>query len=160
MVDLQGQAAANNGIKSEANVASIISNVGGQVLSYRNAHMFDYVNEHTLLVKNKPYINMFGTKGKRDFYLTSVFLKNPISIEVRSQKVKGSASEKIPALFGNCKCMDTRDVIIVIEGDGHNPGTLRWLKNECSKEKDFNIKLMTIKVFESFIKKSFSPLGK
>lgn len=154
MIDLQGQKAAVNGAKTEKSVAEIIESLGGFVCQNKFALDFGHYYE-TLLIKNKPYINMFGTKGKGDFFLSSIFLDKELRIEVRSQNVKGSASEKIPTLFYNCKSMDTQNVIIVLEGSGHAKHAVDWLLEKAAEEKEKNIKVMNLNEFSSYIHNAF-----
>lgn len=154
MVDLQGQKAAVNGANTEKRVAEIIESLGGYVCQHRLSSDIGYYYD-TLLIKNKPYTNMFGVKGKGDFFLTSIFLDKDIRIEVRSQNVQGSASEKIPTLFYNCKSMDTQNVIIVLEGSGHSNHTVKWLREKTIEEKEKNIKVMNLVEFENYMHNIF-----
>jgi len=83
-----------------------------------------------LLLKNVPYITIYGGNGRGEFVLT-LDGKKDIRIECRFQNVAGSVDEKLPYFFETALAFEERIVILIVEGEGYKHGAKAWLKSRC-----------------------------
>lgn len=83
-----------------------------------------------LLLKNVPYVSIYGTKGYTEFLLKSKKYELDVRIECKWQQTSGSADEKLVYTYLNCVYAIPEDnVVILIDGDGFRPGAKQWLKD-------------------------------
>lgn len=96
------------------------------------------------LVKNYPYQNIYGTKGRTEFCFMPQNPNDNIRIECKWQAVSGSVDEKFPYLLECMKTVEERYIIIVIGGGGAKLAAVDWLKKESAKVQNKNIRVMNV----------------
>lgn len=159
-VDPQGQKANINGRSLEAEVEATLAQYGVLSVKYsqwgarENIPVSDYKNG--LLLKNVPYINYKGTIGRGEFVLAR-HKYSDVRIEVRSQNVRGTAAEKLPALFENALCFKEETVILVVDGKGFDKADLKWLKDKCKSVKNKTIYMMSLVEFKEWASINLDP---
>lgn len=113
-------------------------------------------NARGILLKNVPYTNIYGGKGRGEFLL-SVNGKTEARIECRFQQSPGSVDEKFPYLFETAVAFEERIVILIVEGDGYKNGAKEWLKSKCEAVKYKEIYMFTLEEFKSWAKDYLKP---
>ena len=151
-IDPQGSKANKNGKRLEDLVETELCKYDIDVLSYN-----EWVNDVTkvsenvkgVLIKNAPYINVYGSKSRGEFLL---FLDGFLDtrIECRSQTVTGSVDEKLPYLLENCKAFDEKNVIVVLEGSGYRKRAKEWFIENAHAVRFKNINVMSFKEFKDW----------
>jgi len=146
-VDPQGRAAALNGLKLEDKVEAELVKIGMTAMSYRefeSGFLKGPEGSKGLLLKRVPHVTPYGTRGYHEFSLRGVIPGN-VRIECRSQRVAGTADEKLPYLFESVKIAQEGVAWIILDGDGFRANSKDWLKKNADA-----IKYKKIKVFPSF----------
>ena len=107
-----------------------------------------------LLIRNYPFISIYGHKGNTEFYLLSKKYDCKIRIECKWQQVAGSVDEKYTYLYLNCvETMTEIDIILLLDGGGYKKEAHDWLKNAIAQKKyqsnssNKNIQLLDVKEF-------------
>lgn len=118
MVDLQGQRAVYNGQTAEDIIASILQSKG-----------YNFSRQETICK------SIYGHKLRGDF-LISNFKGFPqgLIIESKWQQVSGSNDEKFPYLVRNIMQQYPCPAIIIVDGNGHKPGAIKWLAKQVDKK--------------------------
>lgn len=89
-----------------------------------------------LLLMNAPYQTVYQHNGKTEFLLKSEKYNKEIRIECKWQQVSGSVDEKLPYLYLNAiECMNEKEIIILIDGDGWKKGAIAWLQEAIVQKK-------------------------
>lgn len=155
-VDVQGARANKNGKWLENEIENKINSCGIKSLFFRelSTDFGDKITNDTtsngFLLKNVPYINMFGGKSRGEFVL-KLANKSPIRIEARCQRVAGSVDEKIPYLIGNCYSFEEKNVILVLEGDGMRKQAKTFAKHAAAAITHKNVQVLTLKQFNNWV---------
>jgi hypothetical protein len=118
----------------------------------------DVIESRGVLLKNVPYINMFGGNGRGEFVLSADGIYDT-RIECRAQYVSGSVDEKFPYLLENAKAFEERNVILVVEGDGYKKGAKSWLKASAAAVKYKNILVLSLPEFKVWCRDNLSSHG-
>ncbi len=133
MVLEQGQRAVQSGNVLEHFVESLMESLRVHVCDAENgANASGDLLEAVRLIKNAPYTNIYGSRGKSEFVLEGRSTGRSVRIECRSQDVSGSVDEKFPFLFLNMRnCTGDSDVIFLLSGNGARVQAISWLKRQC-----------------------------
>lgn len=107
----QGANANRNGMRAEKVVLEGIIRCG--YIPYRYKEWLAAGQLRQSVVLNHPYQNIYGKRGRMEFYLPDMDTR----IEVRSQIMYGSVSEKYPYLLENLrlKTHPKRIVLVALE---------------------------------------------
>lgn len=161
MIDLQGQNANKSGKWLEEQVEGTLKGLGINTIPYskvgtRFGKKILEENAPGFLLKNVPYINMYGGESRGEFVLQ---LKDygPIRIECRMQTVAGSVDEKLPYLIGNCYSFKEKEVILVIEGDGMRSAAKRFITNAARAIAYKDVRVFTLNQFKHWANKTIPP---
>lgn len=85
------------------------------------------------LIRNAPFISIYGTKSRSEFVVDSRRTGRRIRIECKTQDVGGSVDEKFPYLFLNMRNQVVEnEVVFVVCGDGFKKGAVEWLVKACA----------------------------
>jgi hypothetical protein len=163
-IDLQGQNANKSGRGLEDQVEELISKKGIKVVQYRDVKGIDFgklikSEPKGCLVKNLPYVNMYGKNARGEFTLFTPNIGD-WRIECRKQLVSGSVEDKLPKLFNDCLCMEENNVIIVLEGNGFSDEARDWLKKKASSVKYKNVRVMSLFEFTGWLDYHFGHKSK
>lgn len=156
MADLQGQEANKKGKEAEIEVANIIKKYSQDcaIVNYKDYVNNFYTND-TVIIKNKPYETYLWKKGRGDLFVESRLINKPFAIEVRSQNVQGSVTDKAAGLFRNVLRLGVDTAIIALLGRYIDPGMLRFLKEEAAATTSVNVKVFNIFECDAYIKNTF-----
>jgi hypothetical protein len=88
--------------------------------------------------------SIYGDPLKHDFVLTV----DKIILEIKWQQVGGSADEKYPLLVANLKQQVGYRSIIIADGGGAKPNSIRWMSEQTD---DQLIGVFTISEFIKFV---------
>ena len=106
-----------------------------------------------ILLKNVPYINIYGGNGWGEFLL-SVEDRDDVRIECRLQNSAGSVDEKLPYLFETAAhAFEERIVILVVEGDGYKRGAKKYLKAKCESVRYKQVLMFTLEEFKTWARR-------
>jgi len=129
----QGGLANKSGRVLEEIVVSLFEQHRFQVVSYRAWVKAPHLYGEELLLRDAPYISIYGHKAKTEFLVQSKRLSLIVRIECKWQQVFGSVDEKFPYLYLNCIFAMPEDfIIIVVDGGGAKPSAVSWLKNAAA----------------------------
>jgi len=158
MIDKQGQNAYLNGKWLENQVEKTINHLGVCSAKYKDIEdsFVPSRREFGMLVKNAPYINMFG-KNARGEFLLHLNEERSKRIECRYQEKAGTVEDKLPKLLGDCLCMEEDEVLIVIEGAGMSSKAKTWLRNEANAVTHKTIKVLSLGEFEEWAYDTIGP---
>ena len=156
-VDMQGYKANKSGKWLENQVESEFAKYGIKAIKYSE---FDTKKGKKILascksgflLKNVPYINMFGSNAYGEFVLC-LFGRDPIRLECRNQDVSGSIQDKLPKLLGDCIVMQEHTSIIVLEGDGVSANAREWLVSSAKAVQHKHIRVKTLNEFKVWARK-------
>ena len=148
--DVQGSRANKAGKKLEEMVAGEFIKHSVYPMSYRDWVDGGNMNVKGTLVKNVPYINIYGHTGRTEFVLVRDGFTN-VRIECRSQQVAGSVDEKLPCLFENSVACEERTVILVVEGNGFKKGAKQWLTDKAAAVRHKNIYVMSFAELQKWV---------
>jgi len=154
MTDVQGQNANKSGKYLERQVEEHLNGIGYASTNFSSmGKLFGkkIISQSApgFLLKNVPYINMYGGQARGEFVLKPTN-KPPVRIECRFQNVSGSVDEKLPFLIGNCLAFEEKDVVLVIEGDGMRKSALAYVKNAARAIAHKHIRVFTLTQFKSW----------
>lgn len=94
-----------------------------------------------LLLKNVPYVNIYGTTSRSEFIVISE--SSFAVIECRWQSVGGSVDEKWPYLILNAEKLILDKicnvVVILYGGGGARPESILWSKQRVSGRSDIRV---------------------
>lgn len=157
----QGSKANKCGNQLEKTVSNSLSAKNFTVVPYLKWKKKPLLYGNELLICNYPYISIYGTHCRTEFYLSSIKYNKKIRIECKWQQVSGSVDEKYPYLYLNCIKVPEKDIIILLDGGGYKPEAKKWLENTI-KNKEFqdinnpkNIQLMDITKFYKWVNNTF-----
>lgn len=153
-MSIQGKIANLNGRGLEKRVEELIKSYNVTSLMYMEWLNDKFVvDTEYVLLKNVPYITIYGGSGRSEFLLlkNGHSLIDGIRIECRSQQVNGSVDEKLPYLFESALAFRQHNVIIILEGDGFKDGAREWLKARCAAIKYKNIRVLTFEEFKQWL---------
>lgn len=121
----QGANANRNGMRAEKIVLEGIIRCG--YIPYRYKEWLAAGQPKQAVVLNHPYTNLYGKQGRMEMYLPDTDTR----IEVRSQIMYGSVSEKYPYLLDNLrlKTHPKRTVLVALEKALTND-IERWLRGQ------------------------------
>ncbi len=144
------------GNQLEKAVQTVLSDKGFEIVMYREwkRHPEKYSKE--LLLKNVPFITIYGHNGNTEFLLLSEKYNLKIRIECKWQQSAGSVDEKLPYLYLNTiEAMPEKEIIILIDGNGFKAGAKKWLRNAVGKklyttEKNNDTTVMVFSLAEFF----------
>ena len=148
-----GKKAFANGKKLECDFRDILVKNNFITMLYRDFSKIKNKNEN-YLVKNIPYITIYGTKGRSEFLIYSNKYSLNHRVECKEQNVGGSVDEKLPYLLHNClETFEEKNIIIIHRGNGFKKGAIDWLKNKAIENKSIkNIEVFTLQEFNVFLK--------
>lgn len=86
--------------------------------------------EHRLM-KNVPYISIYGCHSKSEFVYWHQPTDLKVRIECRWQQSDGSVDEKFPYLLANAQRMPEPFVWFIVDGDGARKEAVAWLRREA-----------------------------
>lgn len=114
----------------ENTVVGVLSSKGLQLVYYREYQKHPELHGGELLLRNVPYMTIYGHPGNTEFLIRSSRYNLEVRIECKWQQVPGSVDEKFPYLYLNCiEAMPERDIIIILGGGGAKAGAITWLRN-------------------------------
>jgi hypothetical protein len=129
-----GSIATSSGKVLENMVMSSLITKGLDVVMYREWEKSPDKYSDELLLKNAPYVTLYGHSGNTEFLVKSARYNIQTRIECKWQQAKGSVDEKFPYLFLNCvQQMSDPHIIILHDGGGAKEGAVQWLKNVCEE---------------------------
>lgn len=155
----QGGYANRSGRTLEATIIGTLQSKGFKCVSYREYS--NYVKKHEqekadqkygteLLLKNVPFVTIYGHNGKTEFLLVSAKYNLRTRIECKWQQSSGSVDEKFPYVYLNClEAMPEDHVIIVVDGGGAKREAVNWLKR-AAEEKRYTGEENSKKVIQVF----------
>lgn len=149
-VDRQGHRANKNGAKLENAIVSILEGKGAKLFRMRKKQTSDFSDATAIYMRQVPYTNIFNEKGRGDFYLLSNKLSTPVRIEARSQKVAGSAVDKLSCLLDNCAIVPETHVVVVLEGPAFKQGHIDYAKGKAQAITHKNVEILNLNEFESW----------
>lgn len=130
----QGGFANKSGRVLEATVITLFKQHGFEEVSYRAWAKAPYLYGEELLLRDAPYVSIYGHNAKTEFLAQSKRLSLTVRIECKWQQSFGSVDEKFPYLYLNCIFAMPEDfIIVVIDGGGAKPSAVSWLKESASK---------------------------
>ena len=92
--------------------------------------------EDRVLVKDAPYLTVYGTTGRSEFLAHDYLLGLSVRIECKWQGVPGSVDEKFPYIFMNATdTMKENEIVIILGGNGAKSAAKRWLKDAAKSSK-------------------------
>ena len=110
-----GSRANKNGYDAEESVALIFENLGAK---YQ---------------RQAPFRKAYGPRDGKSDGVAHFSKDRKIRIEVKTQKVSGSVSEKMPnMLFHAYNHYEETEIIFVILGDGWSKGSIEWFRKMCN----------------------------
>lgn len=155
-LDLQGAKANRSGKWLENQIEEALNTCGIRSLFFREVNtafgetIMNDTSSRGFLLKNVPYINMFGGNSRGEFVL-KLNNKAPIRIEARMQTVTGSVDEKIPYLIGNCYSFEEKHVILVLEGDGMREQARKFAKHAAGAIAHKDVRVYNLKQFLGWV---------
>jgi len=141
----QGANAHRNGARAEHSVLEGIIQQGYTV--YSNKEWRGDKTMTGVVVVNRPYHNIYGKKGRMEFYLPDWDTR----VEVRSQSMAGSVSEKYAFLTQNARLYihPTRTVLIAL-GKAIDDDIERWLQKEARELAKMGREFLTFRTCKEF----------
>jgi len=134
----QGTWANSSGNTLEKTVIATLHSKGFEVLSYKEWQKNPERYGGELLLRNVPFVSIYGHQGKTEFLILSKRLNLEIRIECKWQQSAGSVDEKFPYLYLNCiEAMPQQKIFIIVDGQGAKPKAIEWLRKSC-EEKRYN----------------------
>jgi len=149
--DKQGTRANKSGKNLEDNVEFYLCD-NFDIVSKQYRNWFNSKETETskgTLLKNVPYINIYGGNCRGEFVLSCNGRKD-IRIECRKQTVSGSVDEKFPYFFANAVTFEEQNVLLVVEGDGYKFGAKEWLRDSVNAVKHKNILMLSFEEFKEW----------
>lgn len=150
--DKQGARANKSGKKLEDDVEFYLCNnfdiVSKQYKNWLNSK--EAGTAKGMLLKNVPYINIYGSNCRGEFVLSCSGRKDT-RIECRKQTVSGSVDEKLPYFFANAVAFEEQNVILIVEGDGYKFGAKEWLRDSVNAIKHKNILMFSFEEFKEWV---------
>ena len=132
----QGSAANRQGKVLEKTIVPTFESRGFEVVRYSVWHKHPQNYGSELLLKNVPYITIYGQKGYTEFLVKSARFCLNTRIECKWQQSSGSVDEKLPYLYLNCvEAMPESDIIVIAGGGGMKAGAIPWLKSAVTQHK-------------------------
>jgi len=99
--------------------------------------MFDTANER-LLISNYPYTTIFGTPGRREYYIKSPEWQG--ELECKFQNTGGSTDEKMLYVAETLRRGDEDHLVVVHGGDWwedkRGKHIIKWMKRESESLRD------------------------
>lgn len=127
------------GNQLEMAVRTVLTGKGFQLVNYRVWEKTPEKYGKELLLENAPFTTVYNHKGNTEFLLLSEKYNLKIRIECKWQQVSGSVDEKLPYLYLNViEAMPEETVMILIDGPGWKPGSIKWLKDAVKEKKHTN----------------------
>jgi hypothetical protein len=124
------------GNQLEVAVKTVLLGKGFQIVNYRVWEKDPDKYGKELLLENVPFTTIYEHKGNTEFLLLSDKYKLHIRIECKWQQVAGSVDEKLPYLYLNSiEAMPEKDIMILIDGAGWKPGSIKWLREAVKSKK-------------------------
>lgn len=125
----QGTLANISGNALEQIVVSTLIPKGFTLVNYGDYAKSSLSFAHELLIRNAPYLTIYGHPGKTEFLVLSEKYGLEMRIECKWQQSPGSVDEKFPYLYLNCvEAMPERQIMIIVDGGGAKAGAVNWLK--------------------------------
>lgn len=155
----QGGYANRSGKTLETTITGTLLSKGFKCVSYRK--YMKYIEKHgqekadqefgtELLLRNVPYVSIYGHNGNSEFLLLSARYGIHARIECKWQQVAGSVDEKFPYLYLNClEAVPEDHVIIIVDGGGAKKEAVNWLKR-AAEEKRYTGEENSKKVIQVF----------
>jgi hypothetical protein len=151
------------GNQLEVAVKTVLLGKGFQIVNYRVWEKAPDKFGKELLLENVPFTTIYEHKGNTEFLLLSYKYKLHIRIECKWQQVAGSVDEKLPYLYLNSiEAMPEKNIMILIDGAGWKPGSIKWLreavknkKYSTAKNKDKKILVFSLTEFFTWANNSF-----
>ena len=143
----QGAQANRTGNVLESMVENIFTTHGFTVMSHAEYLRQGSPRDGDYLIKNVPYLSIYGHNGKTEFLALSASRGLEIRLECKWQQVSGSVDEKFPYLFENCKIMPEPQVIILLDGGGYKTGARQWLERAAAMCTVKDIQVMDLSGF-------------
>jgi hypothetical protein len=132
----QGTLANISGNALEQIVVSTLILKGFTLVNYGDYAKSPLSFAHELLIRNAPYLTIYGHPGKTEFLVLSEKYGLEMRIECKWQQSPGSVDEKFPYLYLNCvEAMPERQIMIIVDGGGAKAGAIRWLKTTSQSRK-------------------------
>ncbi|NOX82854.1 MAG: hypothetical protein GXP06_07690 [Alphaproteobacteria bacterium] len=93
----------------------------------------------TAVIKNAPYVSIYGHRARIEFLL--LHQGRQILIEVKRQRSPGSTDEKLPYVYENALANLAlgREFVLIVEGEGWRPGAITWIKTKAAETKNFTV---------------------
>lgn len=168
--EASGLKANNSGMKLEKAVEELFIKVfNGNVLMFKEYEKLliknKINNSKPLLIKNYPYVSIYGSKCYSEFVLIA---KNKrVRIECKHQKSAGSVDEKFAYLYLNVvTSYPEKEVILLVDGHGYRAGARQWLADSIGSnflnKDNKKIKLLYLSEMEEYLNslKTESELSK
>ena len=129
----QGGLANSSGNTLEQTIVATLASKGFAVANYRQWALNPAAYSEEILLRNVPFITIYGHPGNTEFLLRSARYALEIRIECKWQQSAGSVDEKFPYLYLNCvEQMPEQRIIIVVDGGGAKAGAVAWLRRACA----------------------------
>ncbi len=129
----QGGLANSSGNTLEQTIMATLASKGFAVANYRQWALNPAAYSDEILLRNVPFITIYGHPGNTEFLLRSARYALEIRIECKWQQSAGSVDEKFPYLYLNCvEQMPEQRIIIVVDGGGAKAGAVAWLRRACA----------------------------
>lgn len=121
-------------------------------LTRSNDDMFD--NDERLIVKNTPYTTVFGTRGRREYFLQSPEWTG--ELECKFQGGGGSTDEKMVYVTETLRRTALERLVIVYGGPywikkERGKAIIRWLKQEAKSMKHVHGKELLVFTLDEFL---------
>lgn len=124
------------GSQLEIAVKTVLSGKGFELVNYRQWFKNQDKYGEELLLENAPFTTVYQHNGNTEFLLVSKKYDLRIRIECKWQQTAGSVDEKLPYLYLNTiESMPEKTIMILIDGAGWKPGSIKWLKDAVEQKK-------------------------
>lgn len=97
-----------------------------------------------------PYQDLYGAKANSAFVVHHPVF-GETRIEPHKQQVSGSVDRKFPFFLLSAEGAPEHSVILLIEGQGHKPEAISWLRKEAQKVSSKNIQVMDLTEFRRWL---------
>lgn len=161
--DSQGGRANSSGSTLEQTVKGALQSKGFKFVQYGEWVKNPEKYGRELVLKHVPYETIYKKGGRTEFLIKSERYQKEIRIECKWQESEGSVDNKFPYVYLNCiERYPEQDIIIVVEGGGASPESIKWLKGaiEAKKYTDEisrlkNIQVMNLAEFVRWANRTF-----
>lgn len=140
----QAQEANHSGQFLEQAIMNDFKRRGVLVEDDKHTHGMRHLFQDKYLLKNVPYMSIYGCKSKSEFVYVNQRTELKVRIECRWQQEGGSVDEKFVYFFENAKRVPEPYVWLIIDGNGARAKALFWIKREALAHQAKKIRIYSL----------------